>query len=393
MQARVPFVYALNASVVTVVPGPRGLQLQGMFMTAAQPHTARRAYSARTRRLWACLLVIGISPSFIGCAELRGRHEARRGNDLFRDGDYAAAVAAYEESQRIFPEFPTSALNMGLACRQMMSLGGDDPQSVRAADCALEQFKRYQELVPEDERGAQLFEQTLFDANRYEELEKMYLEQFQKNPKDMLAVNALVQVYTRWGKWDKSLEWELKRAELAPDDPDAHYSIGALIFNRLFEKGGGGLATRFDPRPGAVNAWIAEKYPDLPPGEVPPFFTTNDIVGEKRVQLADLGLKHLERALELRSDYSEAMVIAGLLHRQKALAYLSEPEEWQQSIEKAEEWRKRAATQQNQQQTGGTPGANEGSVKAEENGAQDENRGADGTGPGTANPASGSAQE
>lgn len=325
-------------------------------MIAAQHDIERRLHSTRNRWVRACTLIAcGVSVVLSGCAELRARQEARRGNDLFREGDYAAAVAAYEESQRIFPEFPTSVLNMGLACRQMMTPAADDPKSARAADCALEQFKRYQTLVPDDERGAQLFEQTLFDANRYKQLEKMYLEQFEKDPNSMLAVNALIQVYTRWEKWDKTLEWELKRAELSPNDPDAHYSIGALIFNRLLAKGGGGMATRFDPRPGAVNAWLAEKYPDVPQGEVPPFFTSNDIVGSKRAELADLGLKHLKRAIELRSDYAEAMVIAGLLHRQKALAYFSEPEKWHESVQKAEEWRKRATALQNQQQPAGKP--------------------------------------
>jgi tetratricopeptide (TPR) repeat protein len=280
-----------------------------------------------------------------GCAELRARHEARKGNDLFRDGDYAAAVARYEESQRIFPEFPTSALNHGLACRQMMSVGSDSPESQKAADCALKAFKHLEQIAPKDERGPQLYEQTLFDANRFEELEKMYLAQFEKDPKSMLAVNALIQVYGRWDKWDEGFKWEVKRAELAPNDPDAHYSLGVLLFNRLMEKGGTGLATRFDPRPGAENKFLAEDeaFKDLKPGEVPPFFSVGQIVGARRIEMADLGLKHLARALELRSDYTEAMVFTNLLLRQKALAYLGDAVTWEALMKQADDWGQRAA--------------------------------------------------
>lgn len=301
--------------------------------------TRQKAAMARGLAVLTVLALCG------GCAELRARHEARKGNDFFRDGDYAAAIARYEESQRIFPEFPTSALNHGLACRQLMSVGSDSPESQKAADCALKAFKHLQEIAPQDERGAQLYEQTLFDANRFEELEKMYLQQFEKDPKSMLAVNALIQVYGRWDKWEEGFKWELKRVELAPNDPDAHYSIGVLLFNRLMEKGGTGLATRFDPRPGAENKFLQEDeaFKNLKPGEVPPFFSVGQIVGARRIEMADLGLKHLARALELRSDYTEAMVFTNLLLRQKALAYLGDAATWESLMKQADEWGQKAA--------------------------------------------------
>jgi len=225
------------------------------------------------------LAVIGLVAS-TGCAELRARHTARKGNELFREGNYQAAIAAYEESQQIFPEFPISALNHGLACRQLMDVGAGNEQSQKAADCALAQFKRLKEIAPQDERGGQLYEQTLFDANRYEDLEKMYLAEFEKNPQGLLAVNALIQVYDRWGKWDEGFKWQIKRAELAPNDPDGHYSIGVLIFSRLLEYGGKSHAANYDPRPNAVNASVPpELLADLKPGQVPSLFSVGDIVG------------------------------------------------------------------------------------------------------------------
>lgn len=289
--------------------------------------------------------MLGLAVALSGCAELRARHVARKGNEFFREGNYVAAINAYEESAQLFSNFPTTALNHGLACRQLMEIGGgDSPDSQKATDCALTQFKRLQEIAPEDERGAQLYEQTLFDANRYEELERMYLADFEKNPKKMFAVNALIQVYERWDKWDKQFEWQQKRAELAPNDPDAHYSIGVLIFSRLLEKGGRGHAASYDPRPNALNPAVPpELLQNLKAGEVPPLFSVTDIVGNKRAELADIGLKHLDRALELRTDYAEAMIYKGLLLRQKALAHLGAPDTWQALIEEANEWAKKSA--------------------------------------------------
>lgn len=290
------------------------------------------------------LVVLGLAVASTGCAELRARHVARKGNDFFREGNYKAAIAAYEESGQIFPGFPTSALNHGLACRQLMDVGAGNEDSQKAADCALAQFKRLKEIAPEDERGGQLYEQTLFDANRYDALEKIYLADFDKNKASLLAVNALIQVYDRWGKWEEGFKWQQKRAEISPNDPDAHYSIGVLLFNRLLELGGKSHAASYDPRPNAVNAAIPpELLANLKPGEVPILFNAGDIAGQRRIDMADLGLKHLARALELRADYGEAMIYTNLLLRQKALAYLGAPETWEALTQQATEWSKKAA--------------------------------------------------
>lgn len=313
-------------------------------MPVTQPSQTRpqRLGKAHARKV-SGLTALGFAVALSGCAELRARHAARKGNDLFREGNYAAAIGAYEESAQLFPSFPIAALNHGLACRQLMDVGSSNEATQKAADCALAQFERLQRIAPEDERGAQLYEQTLFDANRYEALEKMYLADFEKNPQRMFAVNALIQVYERWGKWEESFKWEQKRAELAPNDPDAHYSIGVLLFNRLAERGGKGHAASYDPRPNAVNTNVpVELLQNLKPGEVPALFSVTDIVGQKRIELADIGLKHLSRALELRADYAEAMVYKGLLLRQKALAYMNEPETWQKLIQEANEWSMKA---------------------------------------------------
>jgi hypothetical protein len=172
--------------------------------------------------------------------------------------------------------------------------------------------------------------QTLFDADRYEQLAELYTEKAQQDPNDLEAVNILIQVYSRWDKWDEMLKWSIRRAEISSDDAEAAYSVGVLIYNRLFSKGGGADATRYDPRP------------DVEQSVLPPVFAPDDIVGEARVALADKGISFLEKALARRTDYQNAMVYLNLLLRQRSLAYLDDPEKWQSDIQRAEEWRTKA---------------------------------------------------
>nr|PZN26894.1 MAG: hypothetical protein DIU78_06480 [Pseudomonadota bacterium] len=265
-----------------------------------------------------------------GCAELRARSHAREGNQLYRDGNYEAAVREFEAAERLFPDLPVVALNKGLACRQLMIPGSKSPESQRAVDCALEAFRKLKELRPDDPRGDQLYVQTLFDGDRYETLAAMYEKQHRENPKELVPINGLIQVYTRWDRPDDALRWTMRRAEVQPQDAEAQYAVGVFLWNELFQKGGAGDKATYDPRPEAANP------------APPPVFGEGDIVGEKRVELADLGIKYLEKALSLRPTYREAMVYMNLLYRQKSIAYFDEPAKWQAAVDAAETWRKKA---------------------------------------------------
>src|SRR5690606_34567580 len=250
----------------------------------------------------------------LGCTELRARQHAREGNRLYQSGEYSEAIEEYERAEALYPDLPAVVLNKGLACRQLLVPGGQSNDNQRAVDCALKAFERLQQLKPDDPRGEQLYIQTLFDADRFEQLEAMYTRKLEKNPRDRKAIHGLIQVYSRWERWRDALKWTLERARLEPKDAEAQYAAGVLIYNLLFEKGGSGDNTTFDPRPGAK------------PDQQQPVFAEGDLVKEERARLADVGLEHLGKALAIRPGFGEAMTYMNLLHRQKALAFLDAPE-------------------------------------------------------------------
>lgn len=276
------------------------------------------------------LVLFAIGSALFGCSELRARSFAREGNRHFQDGDYQGAISAYSHSEELYP-LAVVAFNKGLACRQLLMPGAHGKENERAVDCALRAFQRLKELSPNDARAEQLYQQTLFDADRFGELVGVYERQLARSPDDPAAINALVQVYARWGKWDEALRWTLERAQRRPNDAEAHYAVGVFIYNRLFERGGGPQMSTFDPRPAAN-------------GETKPFPATSadDIIGARRVELAEKGISELKRAIELRPNYADALTYLGLLYRQQSFAYFDRPAAWQSSVDEAETYRKRA---------------------------------------------------
>jgi tetratricopeptide (TPR) repeat protein len=281
------------------------------------------------RFLGLCLVSTALLAS-TGCNELRGRHKIQKGNQLYRDGQYKEAHALFEEAEQYVPNLWVLHLNKGFNCRQMIIPGSKTPESLNAAKCAIDAFKRMQELKPEDPKGELLYLQTLFDADRFEELAKIYEERYQKNPRDIDNITGLIQVYSKWGKTDEALGWYMKKAEVQGNDPEAQYAVGVFIWQQLQSHGGGQDKATFDPRPDPN-----ERHPKK---KVPPPWGVGDIVSQQRVDMADTGIKYLKKAIELRPKYFESMVYVNLLYRQRSFSFFDDPPEWQKSVDQAKEW-------------------------------------------------------
>jgi tetratricopeptide (TPR) repeat protein len=286
--------------------------------------------SSSLRSFGLCAVALAALAS-TGCSEIRGRRKIQEGNHLYRDGLYKEAVSAFSEAEHFVPNFWVLWLNKGYTCRQMIIPGAKTPENMAAANCALAAFRRLQELKPDDPRGELLYFQTLFDADKFDELAKIYEQRFQKNSRDIDAVTGLIQVYTKWNKLDDALEWYSKKAELQTNDPESQYAVGVFIWQQLMVHGGGQDKATYDPR-------LDPNKPKSKQIKIPPPYGAGDIVSQQRIDLADKGMEFLKKAIQLRPTYADAMIYINLLNRQKAYAFFDQPDEWQKCMNQAIEW-------------------------------------------------------
>jgi tetratricopeptide (TPR) repeat protein len=266
------------------------------------------------------------------CRELLARQEVLEANRLGREGHYKDALAAFAEAEKLAPALPQLWLNKGYLCRQMLIPGGKTEGNRAAARCALAAFRRYHDLEPEDPRGEALTLQTLLDSGDFAAAEKILLAKVKRNPGDLGAVNALIDVYTRWDRLDQALAWYGARVGLLEDDPEAHDALATFVLARLVAGGGGPSAAAFDPRPDPKQPLSSR----IPPGPLA-------LDGQARIDLADLGIRHLEKALALRPGYPQGLQHMRELYIQKSFAFFADPPTWQRLVNRAEEWRQKAA--------------------------------------------------
>jgi tetratricopeptide (TPR) repeat protein len=313
--------------------------------------------TSRARALIAGLALAGLGT---GCSQVRGRKLVQDANDLYKKGRYAEAVALYGQAEKLVPDLPELWLNKGYTCRQLIAPGARDPVSRTAVACALAAFKRLGELRPGDARADQLTIETMFDAEDLRGLEVLFLERNRRAPDDVDTVRGLQQVYYKGGKWPQALTWSKRAAALRANDAEAQYGVGTFIWQILSSKGGGGEMAAHDPRPRlpppetdaqiaaatpAVKAKVKGKKPAADPVPVappPPAAAASDITGATRAELAEEGIRYLQRALALRPHYAEAMTYVALLYRQKSFAYFGDVPQWQAAVEQSNEWQKRA---------------------------------------------------
>ena len=221
-----------------------------------------------------------------GCDTLRARQVAGDAAVLYKKGDLRAASARYEDAARLDPGIATVHLNLGFTYLSLFSSSPKSKEGNEAGGRAIQEFARYIEQKPADERGRQYLVQTFVDTNRYDDAVTYFRPEVERTPPVLEAVTTLGLIASKTGRIDDALTWYQRRIELNPNDPDAHYNLGVLIWDHL-------------------HSHVA-------------------LVGDARLRLADRGLASLGTARAMRPHGADAYTYTNLLYRERALG---EPDE------------------------------------------------------------------
>jgi tetratricopeptide (TPR) repeat protein len=283
--------------------------------------TFRGLPSSRRVRAWRASLFGALAVLGVGCSELEARRHARAGNVYFQTGRYADAIREYELADELSPGVPEVSLNRGLACRELMLReGASSADRERAIECALAALSRLRQLRPEDPRGDRFYLQTLFDAQRFDMLIAIYETRLKEKPDDLASIDELIALYSSVDRWVPVLRWAVRRARIAGNDAEAQYVVGVMIYNYVHQKRRTKEAS-YDPGPDPN----ANDRGQL--RQTPPAFAKTGAIASAKPRLAAVGIAYLARAIELRPEYREAMLIMDLLRRHEHYGPLDESRE------------------------------------------------------------------
>jgi tetratricopeptide (TPR) repeat protein len=285
-------------------------------------------------------------------------------NALYAQQDYRGAAAEYKSAVEADPTLNKAYFFLANSYDNLYKPARKgNPLNDSYLTDALKYYKiAADKLVEQDEETKLLRKRTLqFMAalyatdklNQPDQAEPVVKQLIAMDPSDPGAYFALVKIYEDAGKVPDAEEI-MKQAQAASPEKTEVWSTSAQFYNRKgeFDKAMESFSkiTQIEPKNPQNFYQMAVYYEE----KVRKDFT---IKPPQVSEYLNKGMEAVDKALELRPDYFEALTYKNLLLRQQASKVEKNPAKQQELIKKADEFQKKAIDVRNRQQTGGTPAA------------------------------------
>jgi tetratricopeptide (TPR) repeat protein len=235
---------------------------------------------------------------------VQARIQIRDANAAYAAEEYATALKHYQRAREIDPQgFPDLDRMIGYSYIGLYKPEDKTPANVKTADSAIQELRKYLRKRPDDRIAREALINLYLNAERITEAINYFREWLRTNPKDIEAVRSIATLYAKQGNFQESLNWYQRITQLEPRNPEAHYTYGVVCY---------------------------EKVAKNPPADM-----------AERLQIIERGKLALQRAIELKADYFEAMVYLSLLYRQQA-PIETDPVKQQQLVAEADRVRNQA---------------------------------------------------
>jgi tetratricopeptide (TPR) repeat protein len=216
-----------------------------------------------------------------GCDKIKSKQEIRKGNEFLKAAQYQSARAAYDEALRLDPGETKLHKHIGISYMGMYQPGSKHPKDLEFAQKAIDNLKQYSAAYPEDTKSLEYLVSMYLNTERYDDAIAFYQnELLKRNPKDVKAMQSLARLYFKKGDFDNGVLWLKKQLEIEGNNPEVYYLIGVQAWDRSYN------------------------FPDLDPA--------------LRAKAVEDGLQALNKAIELKPNYFEAVSYINLLYREKA---------------------------------------------------------------------------
>jgi tetratricopeptide (TPR) repeat protein len=215
-----------------------------------------------------------------GCTRLQARDQLNKGVANFREGHYDAAVENFKQAKELDPELLNARVYLATAYAAQYIPGAPSDENVRTGEQAVAEFKDVlshdaENLSAIDGLGSILYQMagTPFQPDRYRE----------------------------------SKEYHQQHISLSPNDAEPYYWVGVINWT-LSRRANDELRQAYN----VENPRRQLKDPDPLPDKLRTQFT------EQQAALVDEAMQALDKAIQNRPEYADAIAYKSLVLRLKA---------------------------------------------------------------------------
>lgn len=257
----------------------------------------------------AVALAIGTLLVSSGCQKLKARDELNKGIAEYKAAKYPAAVEHFKYATELDPGLPTARLYLATAYANQYVPGSQSDENLKVGEQAITEFQKVLEM----------------------------------DPNNLNSISGIASLYFQMKRMDDAKEFYKKQIALDPSNPEPYYSIGVIDWTQTYQ-----------PR------MVLRTRLNLKPDESIKDEEERHSLAERNQPLIEEGMQMLNKAMELRPDYDDAMAYLNLLYREKA-DIEDDPTAREEDLKTADNWmdksleikKAKALEASKQQQSGG----------------------------------------
>ncbi len=246
-----------------------------------------------------CLMAaLTLALSSLGCKKIQARMEIKAANEAYQKEDYAGALPHYKTARQIDPSFADLDRLVGYSEIGLYVPDDKSAKNEAHADAAIQELNSYLKKRPDDRIARDALINMYLNANRTSQAIDYFRNYLVAHPADLEAVKSIATLYAKQGDFNESLNWYHKITLLDAKNPEAFYIFGVVCY---------------------------EKVAKNPPADV-----------AQKMDIINRGKEALQHAIDMKSDYAEALAYLNLLWRQQALVdALTDPVKAQADVAQA----------------------------------------------------------
>ena len=239
------------------------------------------------------VLFMAISASFVFPQTFND--ELQLGIAAYRENRYEQAMQHFEKAVEHNPDNVIAHMYLATACASQYIPGVDTQNNVAIAEKAI---ARYQEVL---------------DLNS-------------NTDQKINSAKGIAYLYLNLAQWDDAREYYEMVSDLDPNDSEAPYSLGVIDWTQCYQPRMEARA-RLDIKPdGRLNAKkTAQKK-------------LCDELRARNWTVIEDGIDKLDRAIQLRPEYDDAMAYMNLMYRERADLECTDLSAREQDLKTADEW-------------------------------------------------------
>ena len=233
--------------------------------------------------------------SSLGCDKLRARDQLNKGVKAYKDNHYEQAIDHFQEAVRLDPALINARMYLATAFVSQYIPGVDSPDNMRTAQQAIDEY------------------QKVIDSNPSRE-------------QKVNSAKGIAYLYLNMKKWDDAKKYYRMASEVDPNDPEPYYSVGVIDWTACYQprmEERAKLGMKPDEHLNASNKEQKKVCEELK---------------DKNTPYIQEGIDSLNKAIQLRPDYDDAMAYMNLMYRERADVECEDPAARTEDLKTADHW-------------------------------------------------------